>query len=55
MKTDNKEEGDKSGKEGKWRALSLKERILLILLGTLSFALYPGPTQLSLTGVVPSY
>lgn len=29
MKTDNKEERDKSGKGGKWRALTLKERIVL--------------------------
>lgn len=29
MKTDNKEERDKGGKEGKWRSLSLKERIVL--------------------------
>lgn len=29
MKTDNKEERDNDGKEGKWRYLSLRERIVL--------------------------
>lgn len=34
MKTEDKKERDKAGKEGKWRCFSLKDRSVLVLLCT---------------------